>query len=81
MNQLNIINCTFYQNSITALAAKESNIVFNGNNSFISNVGLTGGGIGLVSSKIFSQAPSKLLFRDNLALQKGGAIYVEDSPL
>lgn len=81
MNQLNVINCTFYRNTITALAAKESNIIFHGNNSFISNIGLTGGAIGLVSSKIFSQAPSKLVFYGNLAMQKGGAIYVEAPPL
>ena len=82
VKRVNIIDCIFYQNTLTALTVMKSNIVFAGNNSFISNIGINGGAIGLQSSsRLYLHSPTKLTFSNNLALMNGGAIYAEDSSI
>ena len=72
-------NCTFYHNQLTGLAAWGSNIIFSGNNSFVSNRGFSGGGMGLSKSIIYLVPHTHINFINNSALQRGGGIYVDSS--
>ena len=78
---LRISNCMFHDNELSGLAASDSIIIFSGNNSFRSNCGLRGGGMGLSQSTMYLLPHTYMNITSNTALQRGGGIYVDSSPL
>ena len=74
-------NCTFDDNEVPGLAASDSNIIFIRENNFKSNYGLRGGGMGLSQSTMYLLPHTHINFVSNFALQRGGGIYVDNSPL
>lgn len=70
------IDCIFKDNQRTAIRALGSNLIFQGNNTFINNSAYYGGGIVLFeNSYIFLNRHTHILFADNHAEYRGGAIY------
>ena len=67
---------TFHDNSVPVLLTSNVNIVLRGKITFENNHGFNGGAISMYdNSIIFFQEGSDILFKDNTALQSGGAIY------
>ena len=77
---LNFSNCIFQENELTGLAAWGSNIIFSGESNFASNRGFNGGGMGLSQTTLYLLPHTEINFTGNLALQRGGGIYVDSSP-
>ena len=75
------IDCTFESNQMTALAAGASNLVFQGNITFRNNSSTTNGaGIKVLQdSHIHIHNNTNLMFANNNAREKGGAIYLDVS--
>ena len=72
-----VVNCTFMDNLSPPLLAYDSNIYFEGINVFDSNTALFGGAIYLErNSFIFLKPNTKVIFSNNSAILKGGAIYI-----
>ena len=73
------IDCTFENNQRSALVARGSNLIFQGNNTFRNNSSTTNGaGIQLLlNSYLYMHNNTNLTFADNHAREKGGAIYVD----
>ena len=72
-------NCRFDHNELSGLAAWGSNIIFSGENNFVSNRGYKGGGMGLSQTTLYLLPDSTIHFIGNHALQRGGGIYVDSS--
>ena len=71
------INCSFLDNQTPSLLAYESRMYFKGTNIFDSNTAVLGGAIYLErNSFIFLRPNTTMLFRNNVATLKGGAIYI-----
>ena len=71
------ISCRFENNLKTAIKALGTNLIFEGNNTFRNNRAYHGGGIVLFeNSYIFLNRHTHILFSDNHADYRGGAIYV-----
>ena len=71
------INCSFMENQTPSLLAFESRMYFEGTNIFESNTALFGGAIYLeMRSSILLRPNTTMLFRNNVATRKGGAIYI-----
>ena len=67
----------FYQNKGSAIYAVNGIVNFtNSNVSFVNNSGLNGGAVGLTGSSTMFMGPNTYEFINNLALYRGGAIYV-----
>ena len=77
-----ISDSSFVNNSITAISAFRSNIVFSGIVNITNNAGLNGGGLVLCQSSyiLFSQNTS-VTFENNKAILSGGGIYAESQCL
>ena len=69
-------NCIFEGNEGSALSAFEVRIFMSGTNIFTGNSGINGGGISLQDSRLIFAPHTLVVFRDNFALQHGGAISV-----
>ena len=71
-------NCTFTNNSNTAIAVQNTNLVFEGNNLFQNNTGTNGGALRLCdTSIIYIRNETYITFIDNHARESGGAIYAQ----
>ena len=75
-------NCTFEDNSCSALAAVQSVIVFHGSITMLRNSGTDGGGLALCDRSYMYLTPhTNVTFDSNHAWHSGGAIYSEDECL
>ena len=71
-------NCTFMDNQVTAIRAFQTNVIFEGNNTFRNNSGVSGAGLALfMNSYMYLKPHTNLLFVNNHALSVGGAIYTD----
>ena len=71
------INCSFLDNQTPSLLAYESRLYFEGTNIFESNTAVLGGAIYLERNSFILLRPNTMmLFRNNVASLKGGAIYI-----
>ena len=70
-------NCIFADNNNTALQLYDSNVYFEGGNIFRNNMARYGGALYLTgNSVIYLRPDAHIFFENNLALGKGGAIYI-----
>ncbi|XP_064406412.1 uncharacterized protein LOC135351353 [Halichondria panicea] len=77
-----INDSSFVNNSITAISAFRSNIVFSGIVTITNNTGLDGGGLVLCQSSYILFSPNTTVtFENNKAILSGGGIYAEDQCL
>ena len=76
VQNVSITNCSFYGNEGSALSAFGSNIFMSGVVDFDGNSAISGGGLDLESSSIILVPHTRLLFRSNYALLRGGAISI-----
>ena len=73
-------NCTFINNKATAIRALQTDVIFQGNNSFHNNIGNYGTGLSLfMNSYMYLKPYTKLLFANNHAWTVGGAIFTNQS--
>ena len=71
-------NCIFMNNKATAIRALQTNVIFEGNNTFLNNTGGSGAGLALfMNSYMYLKPHTNLLFVNNHALSVGGAIYTD----
>ena len=71
-------NCTFMDNKATAIRAFQTNVIFEGKNTFSNNTGGSGAGLALfMNSYMYLKPHTNLLFVNNHALSVGGAIYTD----
>lgn len=73
------VNCTFENNSITALQGFNSNLVFEGSNTFKNNSGYVGAGMILVESYMYLMPHTHILFQNNHVSYTGGAINLHSN--
>ena len=71
-----LIDCTFQNNTNSAIKASSSKIIFKGTNIFSNNWGLTGGGVSFNDSFMYLMPHTHILFENNQAYYRGGAIYI-----
>ena len=72
------IDCTFENNQVTAILAMESNLRFEGNNTFRNNSAVDGAGIKLGhNSYLHLHNNTNITFADNHASENGGAMYID----
>ena len=71
----NVIVSDNYNTGLLLLDAEVT--ICGSNNVFINNSGFNGGGIGLFHSDMIIKRNTNILFADNNARKKGGAIYIE----
>ena len=77
---LEISNCNFSFNALTALTVTGTNVIFRGRNSFMSNLGEYGGALSLRSRSMIYMLPnSQIYLLNNTVTKLGGAIFVDDS--
>jgi len=76
MNEVWIINCSFYNNNLTALMAVASQLTFHGNITFMNNQGDPAGALALYESGMYLDNNTLLVFKDNQAALRGGGIFV-----
>lgn len=82
IDNLKIENCSFVNNTGTALSMRSSNVVFTGEILFQNNSGYNGGALEICSSSfIFINNNTNISFVDNRAKYTGGAIFAEQSCL
>ena len=75
------VNCTFENNSESAIQTYKSEIIFQGYNVFKNNSALLGGGIVLISTRIHLRSHAHILFENNHANYVGGAMYINSAEL
>ena len=74
--------CTFTGNNYSAILADNSFVFFEGTNRFVNNTSPYGGAFFLSSSaRILLKPNAQLIFMNNFAPEKGGAIFVDVSDL
>ena len=71
-----LIDCTFQNNTGSAIGAVSSKIFFNGTNIFSYNSGYAGGGMSLNESFMYLMPHTHVVFENNQAYYRGGAIYI-----
>ena len=76
VRKISFHNCTFSINNYTSLFAVDSKVYFRGQLVFNQNIGLFGAGIYLSSSIVFLTPNTTILFENNRAVYRGGAVYV-----
>ena len=77
-----ICDSTFEDNSVPAISAVRSNIVFQGKVLIRNNSGINGGGLVLCEASYVLFSPhTNVTFKENSALLSGGGIYVEEQCL
>ena len=71
-------NCTFLDNKATAIQVLQTDVIFEGNNTFQNNRGISGAGLSLfMNSYMYLKPHTNLQFFNNHALSVGGAIYTD----
>ena len=71
------INCSFLNNQAPSLLVIDSRMFFEGTNVFDNNTAVFGGAIYLERNSFILLKPNTtILFRNNIAIRKGGAIYI-----
>lgn len=78
INRALLSDCTFEQNNASAIVALHSGLVFLGRGTFIKNRGINGGAMALYATTVHLYANTSLLFTNNSAKQRGGALYIHD---
>ena len=73
-----LIDCTFQNNSNSGMYAASSEIIFQGTNIFRNNSDNTGGGMRLHESYMYLMPHTHIVFQNNRAIYKGGAIFISD---
>ena len=81
VQNVSLTNCEFVNNSNTALKAEKSNIILEGDVTFMNNTGQRGGGISLLYSYLFPKRYTQIYFTDNYANDVGGGIYIQEQIL
>ena len=77
VRNITFVNCTFIGNLFPPLLAYDSILYFDGINIFDNNTATVGGAIYLErNSRMLLKPSTKLLFKNNRATSKGGAIYI-----
>ena len=77
-----ICDTTFEDNSVPAISAVRSSIVFQGNVLIRNNSGINGGGLVLCEASYVLFSPkTTVVFKENSALLSGGGIYAEEQCL
>ena len=77
MSNVTIHRCNFIGNDFSAISALKSNVYFEGRNTFRDNVALTGAALYLTRDSIAYLRPNAhLIFDNNNATRRGGAIYI-----
>ena len=71
-----LIDCAFQNNTNSAIQAISSKIIFKGTNIFSYNSGYTGGGVSLDKSFMYLMPHTHVVFENNQAYYRGGAIYI-----
>ena len=71
-----LIDCTFQNNTNSAIDAVSSKMIFKGTNIFSNNSGYTGGGVSLDKSFMYLMPHTHITFENNHASYRGGAIYI-----
>ena len=71
-----LIDCTFQNNTNSAIEASSSKIIFKGTNIFSYNSAYTGGGVRLNDSFMYLMPHTHVVFENNQAYYRGGAIYI-----
>jgi len=72
------VNCTFIGNQGSAIYAFQTDIIFQGKNTFHKNSGKLGAGLSLfVNSFLYLKPHTNLLFSNNKAQYFGGAIFTD----
>lgn len=80
LGEVNITDCIFTNYSNSAIYAISTSIAISGNTSFLNGHSLDdGGALYLSNSVVTLVAPTNIIFVNNSALLKGGAIYAEYS--
>ena len=70
-----LVDCTFEWNTLSAIQALGSNLIFQGTNEFKNNYGNKGAGMVLFDSFMYLLPYTHILFENNHAFYAGGAIY------
>ena len=81
VQNFSLANCEFINNNNTALKAEKSNILLEGNVTFMNNTANRGGGISLLYSYLFPKRYTQIYFTDNHANEVGGGIYIQEQTL
>jgi len=76
MNAVWFINCSFYNNNLTALMAVASQLTFHGHTTFVNNRSDQGGALALYETGIYLKNNTLLVFKGNQAHFRGGAQMV-----
>ena len=72
------VNCTFIGNQGSAIYAFQTDVIFQGKNTFHNNSGKLGAGLSLfVNSFLYLKPHTNLLFSNNKAQYFGGAIFTD----
>ena len=80
VNANNIIfeNCRFTNNKGSAILMYNSYVTFRGNNTFINNTSIYGGGLSLINNAfLLVDSNTRMIFINNNAAVEGGAIHVD----
>ena len=74
-----ILDCTFEGNYGTPIQVVQSTLDILGNVKFVNNSGLKGGALSLEYSRLYVANNTRILFKNNTAIDTGGAIFVLSS--
>ena len=78
INKALFSDCTFQRNNGSAILGLHSDLFFDGRGTFNMNRGINGGAIALYGTMVYLYTNTSLLFANNSAKQKGGALYIHD---
>ena len=82
MKNVTIRNCAFVENFMSPVHATDSNIFFEGYNLFMNNSAFFGSGLYLTKDSVAYLDPhTQLVFENNEAYFKGGAVYITQDKL
>ncbi|XP_064386300.1 uncharacterized protein LOC135334876 [Halichondria panicea] len=73
-------DCTFDNNNGTPILAYQSTFQLSGENVFVNNIAVRGGGLALYQSQVIFDSGSTTRFENNTALEYGGGIYIATEP-
>lgn len=76
--ELLVKNSNFSNSSSTAISLYSSVITLEGSVSFRNNTGRKGGALALIGTTMYIEMHATVIFQNNHALEKGGAIFVNN---